>query len=213
MVNLNDKKIRQELVWRYLNAETTQEEERSLTEFLSNTDIILTDDEEDVLLLLQSSNFIKQSDITTDKADEFDRLMQKGCNKRNRFVRIRWVASAVAAVTGAVLFFSALHIDKAEKEQDVAMVAPSTTEVKPEREDEQASEAQSINTSELLETIHLLSKMETNDVIITASSCSDGFIVMTKKSNEPSSEYLLKRGSDGSSIELTSQSINFYGGF
>ena len=32
MINLNDKKIRQELVRRYLNAETTLEEERLLAE-------------------------------------------------------------------------------------------------------------------------------------------------------------------------------------
>ena len=55
MINLKEKKIRQEFVRRYLNAETTQEEEQLLAEFLSNADIALTCDEEDVLLMLQSS--------------------------------------------------------------------------------------------------------------------------------------------------------------
>ena len=51
MKNLNDKKIRQELVRRYLNAETTLEEERLLADFLSNPNIVLSTEEETVLLL------------------------------------------------------------------------------------------------------------------------------------------------------------------
>ena len=76
MINLNDEKIRQELVRRYLNAETTFEEERLLADFLSGTGIALSAEEEDVLLMLQTSNLIGWPEISEEKADEFDRLMQ-----------------------------------------------------------------------------------------------------------------------------------------
>lgn len=205
MINLKEKKIRQEFVRRYLNAETTQEEEQLLAEFLSNADIALTCDEEDVLLMLQSSKLIKQRDITTDKADEFDRLMNKGRGKRNGIVAIRWVASAAAAVICLALLIPKLRIDRTKDEHEVAMTVPQVTDV----ESAEASEAYSISTSELLETVHILSEMNSDDIIITASSCHDGFIVKTASSNGPSSSYMLKRCSDGTSIELTSQSINF----
>lgn len=205
MINLKEKKIRQEFVRRYLNAETTQEEEQLLAEFLSNADIALTCDEEDVLLMLQSSKLIKQRDITTDKADEFDRLMNKGRGKRNGIVAIRWVASAAAAVICLALLIPKLRIDRTKDEHEVAMTVPPVTDV----ESAEASEAHSISTSELLETVHILSEMNSDDIIITASSCHDGFIVKTASSNGPSSSYMLKRCSDGTSIELTSQSINF----
>jgi hypothetical protein len=205
MINLKEKKIRQEFVRRYLNAETTQEEEQLLAEFLSNADIALTCDEEDVLLMLQSSKLIKQRDITTDKADEFDRLMNKGRGKRNGIVAIRWVASAAAAVICLALLIPKLRIDRTKDEHEVAMTVPPVTDV----ESAEASEAHSISTSELLETVHILSEMNSDDIIITASSCHDGFIVKTANSNGPSSSYMLKRCSDGTSIELTSQSINF----
>lgn len=205
MINLKEKKIRQEFVRRYLNAETTQEEEQLLAEFLSNADIALTCDEEDVLLMLQSSKLIKQRDITTDKADEFDRLMNKGRGKRNGIVAIRWVVSAAAAVICLALLIPKLRIDRTKDEHEVAMTVPPVTDV----ESAEASEAHSISTSELLETVHILSEMNSDDIIITASSCHDGFIVKTASSNGPSSSYMLKRGSDGTSIELTSQSINF----
>ena len=53
---LNDKNTRQELVRRYLNAETTLEEERLLADFLADNTAALSTEEEDVLLLLQMSD-------------------------------------------------------------------------------------------------------------------------------------------------------------
>ena len=76
MINVNDEKIRQELVRRYLNVETTLEEERLLTDFLSAPDTVLSAEEKDVLLLLRSSDLIERTDISEKKAEEFDRLVQ-----------------------------------------------------------------------------------------------------------------------------------------
>lgn len=70
-------------------------------------------------------------------------------------------------------------------------------------------EVNNISTSELLETVRFLSEIGTDDIIITASSGNEGFVVRTKDSNGPSTSYMLKRCSDGTSIELKFQLINF----
>ena len=183
MVNFNDKKERQELIRRYLNAKTTLEEERLLAGFLSDPDIALSAEEEDVLLMLQTSNLIRRPEISREKADEFDRLMQRR-GKKSKIVALRWIISAAAAIICAVLFL-------------------------PVRPTDNAKEQTEISTSELLEAINILSDIGGDDMTITASSCNDGFIIKTSTSNEPTSSYMLRRCSDGTSIELKSQVINF----
>lgn len=264
MINLNDEKARQNLIRRYLNAETTLEEESLLADFLNNTDMLLTAEEKDVLLLQQSSILIGRLDISTDKADEFDRLIQKNHNKRSFIVAIRWIATVAAAVICAVMLLPSLQTDKAVEHPKVAKVIPTETDIMSVREHKdkdtteiinkkafitdkaiqevrktaqkptedpaifakanasvhnlktteqkdvllETSNVQDISTSELLETIQVLSSVESNDNIITASSCDEGFIIKISKSNGSSSSYLLRRCYDGTSIELKSQAIN-----
>ncbi|MBQ7743057.1 MAG: hypothetical protein IJT90_09075 [Bacteroidaceae bacterium] len=240
MIDLNNEKTRQQLVRQYLNAETTLEEERLLADILSDSDTALSTEEEDVLLLLQASRLIGQTDVTTEKADEFDRLMHKGRNKKGRLVTIRWVAPVAAAIVCALLLFPTVHTDRTKEKQEVAMAAPAQTVVKPRQDTADADankpallaekkaprhkrsktvmerqsrtetpEVNDISTSELLETVRLLSDMGTDDIIITASSSNDGFIIKTTDSNGPTTAYMLRRCADGTSIELTSQITNF----
>lgn len=183
MTKFNDTKIRQELIRRYLNAETTLEEERLLADFLSDTDITLSAEEEYVLLMLQTFNLIGRPEISIEKAEEFDRLMQRG-SKKSKIIALRWIISAVAAITCAVLFLPVRPIDNAQEQPE-------------------------ITTSELLEAINILSDVGGDDMTITASSCNDGFVIKTSSPKEPPSLYKLKRCSDGTSIELKSQLINF----
>ena len=183
MINLNDEKIRQELIRRYLNAETTLEEERLLADFLSDTNIALSTEEEDILLMLQTSNIIGRPEVSEEKAEEFDRLMQRG-SKKSKIVALRWIVSAAAAIICAVLFL-------------------------PVRPTDNAKEQPEITTSELLEAINILSDVGTDDMTITASSCNDGFIIKTYTPNGLPNSYMLKRCSDGTSIQLKSQLINF----
>lgn len=263
MIIHNNEKIRQELARRYLNAETTLEEERLLADYLSDPDIILSAEEEDIILMLQSSSLIGIADISDKKADEFDRLMQSSrSNKRGKYMAIQWIVSAAAAVTLAVLFLPSLHINRTKEKSEIAMTTPVEIDVKsaqatkvvnsnltaedkvpttdnvtlrahkviqetkkaptflaekkvPRHESGENNmekqnqikppEAQDISTSELLETIHIFSVMKTNDIIITASSKNDGFIIKTTNSNELSRTYMLKRSPDGTSIEIKSQ--------
>ena len=126
MKNLNDKNTRQELVRRYLNAETTLEEERLLADFLTDTDAALSQEEEDVRLLLQMSDCMERSAISEEKADEFDRLMQKALNT-SRIISLRWIfTSAAAAVIIAFVFMTnRQHID-APEDKPIAMVESET---------------------------------------------------------------------------------------
>lgn len=122
MKNLNDKNTRQELVRRYLNAETTLEEERLLADFLTDTDAALSQEEEDVRLLLQMSDCMEQSAISEEKADEFDRLMQRDRHK-SRIVTLRWiVTSAAAAVIIAFVYITSRQHMDTPTDKSIAMV-------------------------------------------------------------------------------------------
>lgn len=202
MINISDEKIRQELIRQFLNAETTLEEEHLLADFLSNTNIALSAEEEDILLMLQVSNFIERPEISEEKAIEFDHLMQIE-HKKSTIVTMRWIVSAAVAVICTVFFLTFHHTDKAVEQPEVTMVIPDGSNIT------SMQESRSITTSELLETINILSDVGTGNMTITASSCDDGFIIKTTNSNGQPNSYILKRCSDGTSIELISQLTNF----
>lgn len=63
---------------------------------------------------------------------------------------------------------------------------------------------QFISTAELMETINMLVEVGPDDMTITASSRSKGFVVNARYVDGQSDAYMLKRGTDGSTIELTS---------
>ncbi|MCR5334024.1 MAG: hypothetical protein K6E45_03770 [Bacteroidaceae bacterium] len=181
MTNINDITKRRQLVEKYLNAETTAEEERMLRDFYRHTEKPLTPEDEDMRLLMDATDRLCGGFVlSNEKAEEFDRLMQR----RKKIVALRWIVSAAAAIICAVLFL-------------------------PVRPTDNAKEQPKISTSELLEAINILAAIGTDDMTITASSCNEGFIIKTSTSNEPPSSYMLRRCSDGTSIVLKSQVINF----
>ena len=183
MTNLNDIAKRRQLAEKYLNAETTVEEERMLRDFYSHAEKPFATEDEDMRLLMDATDRLSGGFVLSEeKAGEFDRLMQRG-SKKSKIVALRWIVSA-AAIICAVLFL-------------------------PVRPTDNTKEQTEISTSELLETINILSDVGGDDMTITASSCNDGFIIKTSTSNEPPSSYILKRCSDGTSIVLKSQVINF----
>lgn len=96
MKNLNDTTIRMQLVHRYLNAETTIEEEQQLLLYYAETADEPTPEERDVrLLLLSSAQLTGEFALSEEKADEFDQLMAKKPAKR---IALYWIVSAAAAV-------------------------------------------------------------------------------------------------------------------
>lgn len=184
MTNINDITKRRKLAEKYLNAETSVEEERMLRDFYSHAEKPLAPEDEDMRLLMYATYRLSGGFVLSDeKAEEFDRLMQKG-SKKSKIVALRWIVSAAAAIICAVLFL-------------------------PVRPTDNAKEQPEISTSELLEAINILSDVGGDNMTITASSCNDGFIIKTSTSNEPPSSYILKRCSDGTSIEIKSQLTDF----
>ena len=72
----NHKYTQEDLVNRYLNADTTIEEEDLLADFLSKNRESLSPEEEDVYLLLQASaRDTDHFELSLEEAREFDRLM------------------------------------------------------------------------------------------------------------------------------------------
>ena len=77
MTDLNDKKKRQELFHRYMNAETTIEEECLLLEYYMHTEDEITPEEEDLRLFIISTNrYAVDVGLSDEKEAEFDKMMK-----------------------------------------------------------------------------------------------------------------------------------------
>lgn len=114
MSKLHERQVRLLMVKRYLNAETSIEEERELSEFYASTTEKLTSEEEDVRLLLQATSTIDGNfEFSKSKVAEFDRMMDSlPCQRtyvpegtqevpaRQRLLTIAGWISAVAASIG-----------------------------------------------------------------------------------------------------------------
>ena len=112
MTDLNDKTIRQELVKRFLEAETSVEEERLLQDYYLHTDDGLAPEEEDVrLIILNTAPKGVEVDLSDEKEEEFDRLMTEEKNAEPIRTRKKpsiaiWTASLAAAVVLAFVMVS-----------------------------------------------------------------------------------------------------------
>ena len=77
-MNINDKATRQGIVERYLNAETSLEEEKALYEFYSHTKETLSDDEKMVCqLVLSTTNLTDDFELSDEKTEAFDLIMNE----------------------------------------------------------------------------------------------------------------------------------------
>ena len=97
MKELNDKALRQQLIQRYLDGETTIEEEQALARFYLLSDGNFSAEEEAVRqLVLATSHLAGDFTPSAEKAEEFDRIMTK--TSRNRRIGLwPWLAAACAA--------------------------------------------------------------------------------------------------------------------
>lgn len=91
MSKLHDKRVRLLMVKRYLNAETSIEEERELSEFYATTTERLTSENEDVRLLLQATSTTDENfQLSKSKVAEFDRMMASlPCQRKHVPERLR----------------------------------------------------------------------------------------------------------------------------
>lgn len=85
------------------------------------------------------------------------------------------------------------HRKKAKRIAEKGVQAPTTDEV---------------STTELLETVNVLTTMDTEYALITAKPHKNGFLVNVMCTDGEASSFLLQRSSDGTSLKLTTQLIN-----
>lgn len=124
MKDLYDLAQRQQLLQRYLNAETTAAEERRLLDFYSQNADSLTPEEEDVRLLLLSSRQTDEFLPSEEKTVEFDRLM----SHRPLLRSLLWTASVAASLVVLLATAHLLTGDKATADTslDVADITSAT---------------------------------------------------------------------------------------
>lgn len=72
----------------------------------------------------------------------------------------------------------------------------------------QAPTTDEVSTSELLETVNVLTTMDAEYASITAKPHKNGFLVNVMCTDGEASSFLLQRSSDGTSLKLTTQLIN-----
>ena len=135
MTNLNDITKRRQLVEKYLNAETTIEEERMLHDFYSHAEEPLTPEDEDMRLLMMTTDRLKDNFILSDeKAEEFDRLMDGKPERHGKTISLYWFIPAAAAVI--VFFLLTTSQEQQMIEQNpVAMAVPE--DITPQKEEPQ----------------------------------------------------------------------------
>lgn len=72
----------------------------------------------------------------------------------------------------------------------------------------QAPTTDEVSTTELLETVSVLTTMDAEYALITAKPYKNGFLVNVMCTDGEASSFLLQRSSDGTSLKLTTQLIN-----
>ena len=102
MKDLNDKALRQQLIERYLDAETTPEEEQALANFYRQSHEALSADEEAVRLVLATTHLDNGFTLSDEKVEEFDRMMASVPPRKRRIALWPWLAAACVAAIIAI---------------------------------------------------------------------------------------------------------------
>ena len=123
---------RRRLCQRYLNAETSVEEERQLADYYAKTTDPLSLEEEDVrTILLSTVNASDDFDLSKEKVTEFDRLMTSGETRKVRLLPvIGWLTAVAASVAVLFVLFGHHPEDKADEPQ-IAVVPQEEIKTEP----------------------------------------------------------------------------------
>lgn len=130
MTDMKDKKKRHELIRRYLEAETTIEEERLLLEYFMHTEDELTPEEEEVrLIVLSTTCHIEIGRLNDEKEAEFDKMMEGKTVawKSHRIPsKISWSFSVAAALVLALCLTTKETMKDAPATHQYAKTATTT---------------------------------------------------------------------------------------
>lgn len=138
MTDLNDKKKRQDLMLRYLNAETTIEEEQFLQNCLEHSEEQLTPEEGDLLLIISSTRHVGDVEPSDDKEAEFDKMIAGetlvGKNHKTAF-RLIWPSSMLIAVMLALFLMTKGSKHDAPVSPQYATTTPAASALQASLED------------------------------------------------------------------------------
>ena len=137
MTDLNDKKKRQDLMLRYLNAETTIEEEQFLQNCLEHSEEQLTPEEEDLLLIISSTRHVGDVEPSDDKEAEFDKMMAGNTCRKNHKTAFRfiWPSSMLIAVMLALFLMTKGSKHDAPVSPQYATTTPAASALQASLED------------------------------------------------------------------------------
>lgn len=177
-----------ELLAKFMDAKTTEAEEKILADYFQNTETV----PEKWLMYKELFNSF-QTDAYDFNQKELDDLLILIKSEKAKVVQWwMWLSAAcVAAIVGWSIWNTELG-DSYQLKSSSQMVV-----------------SKEITTTELLETISLLTDVVNENIIITALPNNEGFSVQTVSNDGESNSYTLKRSDNGSSLELKSQIINF----
>lgn len=143
MTDLNDKKKRQDLMLRYLNAETTIEEEQFLQNCLEHSEEQLTPEEEDLLLIISSTRHVGDVEPSDDKEAGFDKMMAGNtCRKNHKTAfRLIWPSSMLIAVMLALFLMTKGSKNDAPVSPQYATTTPAASALQASLEEQREGDA------------------------------------------------------------------------
>lgn len=174
MINLNDKQERLALIERYLEADTTVQEEQMLAEFYASHQPDADEEQIAALIKLSHPNASDMIDTT-----EFDRITVH--RKPVRMI-LRWSSVAAAAI---VLLLVCLHIGK-----------PASGQAQ--------DSAYGISTAQILEGMEMISRIEMGEIeSVLAKPQGDLVVITVRLANGKERSYSMSSDVDGNSLSFT----------
>jgi len=176
MINLNDKQERLALIERYLETDTTVQEEQMLAEYYASHAI--DGDEEQVATLIKMSHSEADASMMADTA-EFDRITVR---RKPAQMILRWSSVAAAAI---VLLLVCLHISK-----------PASGHAQ--------DNVYGVSTAQILEGMEMISRIEVGEIeSVLAKPQGDRVVITVKLANGKERSYSMTTDIDGNSLSFT----------
>lgn len=141
MTDLNNEAKRQEMIQRYLNADTSIEEERLLLDYYAHTENELPPEEEDAKLIITTVNKCRINvELSDMKETEFDKMMKE--NKEIGTIKTRKKSSILSwpAVFAAAVILAFVLTTKKTEEVPIAQQYVKKTSMKPSYSNETKKE-------------------------------------------------------------------------
>ncbi|MDO4949427.1 MAG: hypothetical protein Q4E55_04580 [Bacteroidales bacterium] len=227
-----DKYYIERLLGKFLEGQTSKAEEQILSEYFCAADDIPMEWQA-YKVMFQSF----KTDAYDFSDDEIDVMLTPVPERKARAIRL-WLWASVACTAAIVTLFiwhsfgkeitsesSPIaevktivevpvkdNIENPIKEKVIAEAVHSPKQTKASKAKSTkkgTKKAEEITTSEIVEAINLLADLVSDDITITATPNNEGFLVKASYTDGESTSYQLHRGSDGSSLEMTSNYINF----